>query len=261
MSDTVIIIPTYNECQNVEPIAQAVLASSPDVHILFVDDNSPDGTGRLIDQMVQGDERIYALHRSQKDGLGRAYIAGFKWALERDYELIFEMDADFSHNPSDIPAMRAASKDAGLVIGSRYIGGIRVINWPLHRLFLSRGAGLYVKLITGLPLTDPTGGFKCFHRCVLQAIDLDKIISNGYSFQVELNHQAWRIGCKTVEVPIVFEERQSGTSKMSKKIIFEALWMVWKLLYQAKFKRTPECPVAENSSGFRCCKNPDPNAR
>ncbi len=254
MNNTVIIIPTYNECQNVEPIAQAVLDTSPDVDILFVDDNSPDGTGRLIDNLVQGSDRIHVLHRMEKNGLGRAYIAGFKWALERDYEFIFEMDADFSHNPKDIPAMRAAAETAGLVIGSRYIGGIRVINWPLHRLILSRGAGIYVKLITGLPLTDPTGGFKCFRRCVLEAINLDEIISNGYSFQVELNHQAWRIGCKTVEVPIVFEERQSGTSKMSRKIIFEALWMVWKLLYRAKFKRAPECRVPAGKPGFRCCK-------
>lgn len=252
MSDTIIIIPTYNECQNVELIAEAVLASAPEVHILFVDDNSPDGTGRLIDGMVEKDERIHVLHRSEKNGLGRAYIAGFKWALERDYELIFEMDADFSHNPKDIPVMREAAKNAGLVIGSRYIGGVRVINWPLHRLFLSRGAGIYVRWVTGLPLTDPTGGFKCFHRCVLEAIHLDEVISNGYSFQVELNHQAWRIGCKIVEVPIVFEERHSGASKMSKKIIFEALWMVWKLLFRAKFKRSQVCSVSENATSFQC---------
>ncbi len=254
MSDTLIIIPTYNECQNVRPIAQAVLDASPDVNILFVDDNSPDGTGSIIDGLVASDERIHVMHRKEKDGLGRAYIAGFKWALERDYELIFEMDADFSHNPKDIPAMRAAAETAGLILGSRYIGGIRVINWPLHRLFLSRGAGIYVKLITGMPFTDPTGGFKCFHRCVLEAIHLDEIISNGYSFQVEMTHQAWRIGCRIVEVPIVFEERHSGTSKMCKKIIWEALWMVWKLLYRAKFRRAHTCSVPENTAGFRCCQ-------
>ena len=241
MSNTLIIIPTYNEAPNVEPIAAAVLDVAPDVHILFVDDNSPDGTGRLIDDMVQNDERIHVLHRMDKDGLGRAYIAGFKWALERDYELVFEMDADFSHNPKDIPAMRAAAETADLAIGSRYIGGVRVINWPLHRLFLSRGAGIYVKLVTGLPLTDPTGGYKCFHRRVLKAINLDRIVSNGYSFQVELNHQAWRMGYKIVEVPIVFEERLSGQSKMSKRIIFEALWIVWRLLFRAKFKRHHPC--------------------
>jgi len=258
MSDTLIIIPTYNERENVRSIAQAVLETSPDVNILFVDDNSPDGTGQIIDTMVENDERIYVMHRIEKDGLGRAYIAGFKWALERDYELIFEMDADFSHNPKDVPAMRAAAEAAGVVIGSRYIGGVRVINWPLHRLFLSRGAGVYVKLVTGLPLTDPTGGYKCFHRCVLEAIHLDEVISNGYSFQVELNHQAWRIGCKIVEVPIVFEERHSGTSKMSKRIIWEALWMVWKLLFRAKFKRAHPCAVPDNTAGFRCCREFQP---
>ena len=221
MSDSLIIIPTYNEALNVQPIAAAVLDAAPDVHILFVDDNSPDGTGHLINEMVQNNERIHVLHRTQKDGLGRAYIAGFKWALERDYELIFEMDADFSHNPKDIR-------------------GIRVINWPQHRLILSRGAGIYVKLVTGLPLTDPTGGFKCFHRGVLEAIDFDTVVSNGYSFQVELNHRAWMMGCNITEVPIVFEERQSGTSKMSKKIVFEALGMVWRLLVRAKFRRRPK---------------------
>lgn len=254
MSDTLIIIPTYNERQNVRPIARAVLEASPDVNILFVDDNSPDGTAEIIDQLVAADERICAIHRKEKDGLGRAYIAGFKWALERNYELIFEMDADFSHNPNDIPAMRAAAESAGLVLGSRYIGGIRVINWPLHRLVLSRGAGMYVKLVTGLPFSDPTGGFKCFHRCVLETIHLDEITSNGYSFQVEMTHTAWRIGCRIVEVPIVFEERHSGTSKMCKRIIWEALWMVWKLLYRAKFKHTHTCAVPEDTVEFRCCQ-------
>lgn len=251
MEKTVVIIPTYNEAQNVQPIAQAVFRAAPDADVLFVDDNSPDGTGRLIDKMVQEGERIYVLHRMEKDGLGRAYIAGFKWALERDYELIFEMDADFSHNPKDIPAMQQAAEKAGLAIGSRYIDGVRVINWPLHRLFLSRGAGVYVKLVTGLPLTDPTGGFKCFRRCVLESIHLDEIVSNGYSFQVELNHKAWQQGCRIVEVPIVFEERQSGQSKMSKKIILEALWMVWRLLFQAGFRRNVPCPAANQSDD--CC--------
>lgn len=255
MSDTLIIIPTYNEQPNVCPIAKAVLDSAPDVHLLFVDDNSPDGTGDLIDGMVAEDPRIHVLHRKEKDGLGRAYIAGFTWALKRDYELIFEMDADFSHNPKEIPVMQEAAKKAGLVIGSRYIDGVRVINWPLHRLFLSRGAGLYVKLVTGLPLTDPTGGYKCFHRCVLESINLDEIISNGYSFQVELNHQAWRIGCRITEVPIVFEDRHSGTSKMSKQIIWEALGAVWKLLYRAKFKRSPVCSASGKCAELSCCKS------
>lgn len=239
MSNTLIIIPTYNECENVRVIAPAVFDAAPDVNILFVDDNSPDGTGAIIDEMAAADSRVKVMHRQEKDGLGRAYIAGFKWALENGFEYIFEMDADFSHNPKDIPALRDAAETADLAIGSRYIGGIRVINWPLHRLILSRGAGIYVKWITGLPLTDPTGGFKCFRRRVLEAIDLERIVSNGYSFQAEMNHTAWLAGCKIIEVPIVFEERRSGNSKMSKKIIFEALWMVWKLLFRARFKRKP----------------------
>jgi dolichol-phosphate mannosyltransferase len=238
MDKTLIVIPTFNEAENVQLIAEAVLKAAPDVEILFVDDNSPDGTGHLIDQMTEKNDRIHVMHRLEKDGLGRAYIAGFKWALKRDYELIFEMDADFSHNPNDIPAMLQATAEADLAIGSRYVGGIRVINWPLNRLILSRGAGIYVKLITGLPLTDPTGGFKCFHRRVLEAIDLDSVQSNGYSFQVELNHRAWQQGYNITEVPIVFEERRSGSSKMNNKIIVEALWMVWSLLAQAHFRRS-----------------------
>jgi dolichol-phosphate mannosyltransferase len=251
VSDTLIIIPTYNERDNVRAIAEAVFKSSPDVDVLLVDDNSPDGTGVIADQMAAADSRVKVLHRAEKNGLGRAYIAGFKWALERSYEFIFEMDADFSHNPADIPRMRAAAAGAELVLGSRYINGIRVINWPLSRLLLSRGAGIYVKLITGMPFTDPTGGFKCFRRCVLESIPLDRIESSGYSFQVEMTHTAWRIGCRIAEVPIVFEERRSGASKMSKNIIFEALMMVWKLSFRARFCRGPVCPI---QSGSGCVK-------
>ena len=254
MNDTLIIIPTYNERENVRAIAAAVFASSSDVDILVVDDNSPDGTGSIADEMAAADPRVKVLHRAEKNGLGRAYIAGFKWALERQYEFICEMDADFSHNPADIPRLRAAAKDAGLVLGSRYINGIRVINWPLRRLFLSRGAGVYVKLVTGMPFTDPTGGFKCFRRCVLEAIPLDKIESSGYSFQVEMTHTAWRIGCRIVEVPIVFEERRSGASKMSKNIVFEALGMVWKLYFRARLSRAPVCHVQAGSGRFKCCQ-------
>ena len=253
MNDTLIIIPTYNERENVRAIATAVFASSPDVDILFVDDNSPDGTGAITDEMAATDSRVKVLHRAKKNGLGRAYIAGFKWALERHYEFICEMDADFSHNPADIPKLRVAAQSAGLVLGSRYINGIRVINWPLRRLFLSRGAGLYVKLVTGMSFTDPTGGFKCFRRCVLETIPLDGIESSGYSFQVEMTHTAWRIGCRIVEVPIVFEERRSGASKMSKNIIFEALVMVWKLYFRARFRRAPVCRVQSGSGRFKCC--------
>jgi dolichol-phosphate mannosyltransferase len=255
VSDTLIIIPTYNERENVRAIAQAVLLAADDADILFVDDNSPDGTGAIADEMAAADSRVQVLHRAEKNGLGRAYIAGFKWALERGYEFIFEMDADFSHNPADIPRMRAAAREAGLVLGSRYIDGIRVINWPLSRLLLSRGAGIYVKLITGMPFTDPTGGFKCFRRCVLEAISLDRIESSGYSFQVEMTHTAWRIGCRIVEEPIVFEERRSGASKMSTNIIFEALGMVWKLFFRARFQRAPDCHVQSGSGRFKCCQS------
>ncbi len=254
MNDTLIIIPTYNERENARAIAAAVFASSPDVDVLFVDDSSPDGTGAIADELAAGDPRVKVLHRAEKNGLGRAYIAGFKWALERHYEFICEMDADFSHNPADVPKLRSAAKEAELVLGSRYIGGIRVINWPLRRLFLSRGAGVYVKLVTGMPFTDPTGGFKCFRRCVLETIPLDKIESSGYSFQVEMTHTAWRIGCRIVEVPIVFEERRSGASKMSENIIFEALIMVWKLYFRARFTRTPTCRVELGGARFKCCQ-------
>ncbi len=239
MSDTLIIIPTYNERENVRAIARAVLEGIPKANVLFVDDNSPDGTGDIADELAAADERIHVLHRKSKDGLGRAYLAGFKWALERDYEFIFEMDADFSHDPKAILQFLDAAKNADLVLGSRYVGGIRIINWPLHRLFLSRGAGMYVKLITGMPFTDPTGGYKCFRRRVLEAIDLDHINSNGYSFQVEMTHRAWMKGFKIVETPIVFEERRSGESKMSKRIVFEALAEVWRLFFSARCRRKP----------------------
>ncbi len=260
MSDTLVIIPTYNERENTRAIAGAVFQAAPEADILFVDDNSPDGTGEIAEELAAANERIYVLHRKDKDGLGRAYIAGFQWALVRDYEFIFEMDADFSHNPADIPRLRVAAEDAGLALGSRYIGGVRVINWPLARLILSRCAGFYVKWITGMPFTDPTGGFKCFRRCVLEAIRLEDIDSNGYSFQIEMTHSAWRIGCRIVEVPIVFEERRSGVSKMSKGIVFEALWMVWKLFFRSIFRRAYSCPVAPApaSDGFKCCRETEP---
>jgi len=240
MSDTLIIIPTYNERENARAIARAVLEGIPKANVLFVDDNSPDGTGDIADELAAADERIHVLHRKRKDGLGRAYLAGFKWALERDYEFIFEMDADFSHDPKAILQFLDAAKNADLVLGSRYVGGIRIMNWPLSRLMLSRGAGLYVKIILGMPFTDPTGGFKCFTRRVLEAIDLDHINSNGYSFQVEMTHRAWMKGFKIVETPIVFEERRSGESKMSKRIVFEALAEVWRLFFSARCRRKPK---------------------
>jgi dolichol-phosphate mannosyltransferase len=239
MNKVLVIIPTYDERDNVGPISAAVMAACPEAHILFVDDNSPDGTGGLIDDLIKANPRIHVLHRKEKNGLGRAYITGFKWAIENGYDLIFEMDADFSHNPSELPHFIKAAGTADLVIGSRYIGGIRIINWPLSRLFLSKGAATYVRCITGMPITDPTGGFKCFHRTVLESIDLDRIQSNGYSFQVEMNHTIWMKGYRITEIPIVFEDRHSGYSKMSSHIVREALLMVWKLAFRHGFRRSP----------------------
>lgn len=251
MSDTLIVIPTYNEKDNVRDIARAVFHHSPDVHILFVDDNSPDGTGRIIDGMCESDARIHVLHRQEKSGLGRAYIAGFKWALQKNYEFIFEMDCDFSHDPAAIPDFREAARSADLALGTRYKGGVRVINWPLSRLFLSKGAAVYVQIVTGLPFTDPTGGFKCFRRGVLESIELDRIRSNGYSFQIEMTHQAWMRGFRIAEVPITFVERRSGASKMSTAIVREALVMVWKLLVRARFRRRPPAACHPRSVAAR----------
>ncbi len=245
MNSTLIIIPTYDERDNVRPIAAAVFGVEPDADILFVDDNSPDGTGRAIDVLCKEDERIHVIHKTGKAGLGRAYITGFKWALQREYEFIFEMDADFSHDPKEIPHFLKAAEDADLVLGSRYVDGIRITNWPLRRLMLSKGAALYVRLITGMPTTDPTGGFKCYRRRVLAAIDLDLIISNGYSFQVEMSHTAWLKGFRIAEVPITFVDRRSGYSKMSSVIFREALWLVWKLAFRYGFRRRP-CATPES---------------
>ncbi len=236
---TLIIVPTYNERDNLPPLVAHLLALPVPADLLVVDDNSPDGTGKLADELAAKHPQIHVLHRATKDGLGRAYLAGFKWALERDYEFIFEMDGDFSHNPDDIPKFLTAAQDADLVLGSRYCNGIRVINWPLGRLMLSLCAAKYVRVITGMPISDPTGGFKCFHRRALLALDLDAVRSNGYSFQIELTHKLWRQGMKIVEVPIIFTDRFLGTSKMSKKIVREALWMVWRLWLQNGLRRSP----------------------
>lgn len=244
MEKTLVIIPTYDEKDNVGPVSQAVFAALPKAHVLFVDDNSPDGTGDLIDVLAAADTRIQVLHRSQKQGLGRAYIAGFKWALANGYERIIEMDADFSHNPADLPRLVEAAHEADLVIGSRYIGGIRVMNWPLSRLLISTGAGVYVRLVTGLPVCDPTGGFKCFRRCVLEALDLDRVTSNGYSFQIEMNHGAWMQGFRLKEIPIVFEDRRAGYSKMNSGIAGEAFLMVLKLAWRSGFRRWPKRQAA-----------------
>jgi dolichol-phosphate mannosyltransferase len=239
---TLVIIPTYNEKENLPAISQRVLGLPAGVHVLVVDDNSPDGTGRIADELSRQNDRLHVLHRSEKNGLGRAYCAGFKWALERNFELIMEMDGDFSHNPDDIPKFieAAVKENADCVLGSRYRNGIRVINWPLKRLILSMGAGVYVRVITGMPFSDPTGGFKCFRRSALMSLDLDAVKSNGYSFQIELTHKLWRQGLKVVEVPIIFLDRFHGSSKMSRTIVREALWMVWRLWLQNGLRRSPK---------------------
>ncbi|MDD4101278.1 MAG: polyprenol monophosphomannose synthase [Kiritimatiellae bacterium] len=235
-----IIIPTYDERENVTAMSEAVLRQEPGCDILFVDDNSPDGTGAVLDGIAASEPRVFVMHRAGKEGLGRAYIAGFKWALEREYAYICEMDCDFSHDPAALPALiKAAREGADLVLGSRYIGGIRVMNWPMSRLLLSTGAAQYVRLITGMPVHDPTGGFKCFRRAVLESIDLDRITSNGYSFQIEMSHTAWMQGFKITEVPIIFEERRTGYSKMKPDIATEAMMVVLKLWARCGFRRSP----------------------
>ncbi len=248
---TLIIIPTYDERENVGPISSAVHKHAPLANILFVDDNSPDGTGELLDKMAAENPRIHVLHRAAKSGLGRAYITGFKWGLENGYDYIFEMDADGSHDPAAVSLFLDTVKKCDLVLGTRYKGGIRVINWPLNRLLISMFAGTFVRFITGLPVSDPTGGYKCFTRRVLESMDLDKIVSNGYSFQIEMSYQAWMAGWRIGEVPIVFEDRRSGYSKLSKAIAREAFGMVFRLTYRNKFRRRPAGKAAEQYEAGR----------
>ncbi len=239
MSNTLVIVPTYNESENLPKLAERLLSLPVAVDLLVVDDNSPDGTGRVAEALAAEQPRVHVLHRERKEGLGRAYIDGFKWALERGFEFIFELDGDFSHDPREIPAFLDAAVDADCVLGTRYKGGIRVINWPLSRLILSRGAGLYVRVITGMPFSDPTGGYKCFRRRALEALRLDEIRSNGYSFQIELTHRLWRQGMRIEEVPIVFTDRIKGRSKMSGHIVREALLIVLRLWMQNGCRRSP----------------------
>ncbi|MFN0098245.1 MAG: polyprenol monophosphomannose synthase [Gemmatimonadaceae bacterium] len=229
-----VITPTYNEKQNVSILAERVLAQDPRIEMLFVDDNSPDGTGDIIAAMAEKNPRIHLLRRAGKLGLGTAYRDGFKWALARDYELIFEMDADFSHDPNHLPEFLQASEQADFVLGSRYLHGkVTVMNWPISRLILSYGANIYARWVTGLQLWDATGGFKCFHRRVLAAINLDDVRSNGYAFQIEMSFRATRKGFKAIEIPIVFADRTEGESKMSGHIVREAVLMVWRLRWWA----------------------------
>lgn len=238
MAESLLIIPTYDEKENIEKLIREVFSYNMDIDILCVDDNSPDGTGDIIKKIQKEfSSKLYIIERAGKMGLGTAYVAGFKFALERDYKFIQQMDADFSHNPKELINFFEAIKSADVVIGSRYSNGVNVINWPLSRLILSYGANLYSRIITRLPLYDSTGGFKLFKREVLESIPLDRIRSNGYSFQIEMNFKAWKRKFKLIEIPIVFNDRTLGQSKMSKKIIFEAVWMVWKLAIFSWFGR------------------------
>ncbi len=230
--ETLVIMPTYNEKENIAEIVGAVLKLGRGIEMLVIDDNSPDGTGAIVDSMAAVDPRLHVIHRPGKLGLGSAYIMGFTWALANtDAKYVFEMDADFSHDPNAIPQFLEAIATNDLVIGSRYIRGISVVNWPLERLILSYAANKYTQFITGLPIRDATGGFKCFRREVLEALPLDRIRSDGYSFQIEVNFFCWKKGFRIAEIPILFVDRRVGTSKMSKKIVREAAFMIWRLRF------------------------------
>ncbi len=223
-----VVMPTYNESRNLGEIVPQVLAQDPRLEVLVVDDNSPDGTGEIADRLAEVHQgRVHVLHRELKEGLGRAYLAGFRWALDREYARVFEMDSDHSHDPKYLKDLIATTDTADLALGSRYLTGVNVINWPMSRLLLSYFANLYVRWITGMPLTDATGGFKCFRRPVLEKIPLTAIKSDGYVFQIEMSFRAWKLGFSLVEVPIVFTDRVAGQSKMTRKVVREAVWMVW----------------------------------
>jgi dolichol-phosphate mannosyltransferase len=224
-----ICLPTYDERENLEPMVEAVLAAAPSADVLVIDDNSPDGTGRLADELAVQRPRLHVLHRAGKEGLGKAYLAGFAWALQRDYRLVLEMDCDFSHDPRHLPAMLAAAEDADLVLGSRYVPGGGTVNWGLGRQLVSRGGSLYARTILGLPVRDLTGGFKCFRREVLEAIDLGSVQCTGYAFQIELTYRAARRGFRIREIPITFVDRRVGHSKMSRRIVLEAIRKVWSI--------------------------------
>ena len=225
-----VVIPTYNEKDNIARLIDQVLARDERLDVLVVDDGSPDGTGAIVDGIKASNPRVDIIHRDRKLGLGTAYLAGFKWALARHYAFVFEMDADFSHDPAHLPQFLDALGGADLVIGSRYRNGrVTVVNWPIGRLLLSYAANIYARVVTGLQLFDSTAGFKCFRREVLEALDLDAVRSSGYAFQIEMNFRAWKKGFRLVEIPIVFVDRTEGESKMSKRIVREAVWMVWRL--------------------------------
>ncbi len=245
-SDSIVIIPTYNEKENIEKIIKAVLTLEKAFDVLVIDDGSPDGTANIVHQLMEGEcaDRLFIIEREGKLGLGTAYIAGFKWALERQYEYIFEMDADFSHDPADLPRLYAACHDEGydLAIGSRYVSGVNVVNWPMGRVLMSYFASLYVRMVTGFKIHDTTAGFKCYKRRVLQTIELDKVKFKGYGFQIEMKFTAWRIGFRIKEVPVVFVNRREGVSKMSGGIFSEAFFGVMRLRWDGWFRKYPPMP-------------------
>lgn len=233
-----VIIPTYNERENVPRLVPMVLEQDPRLEVLVVDDASPDSTGALADELASRNARVHVLHRAGKLGLGTAYLDGFRWGIERKYDWMFEMDADFSHDPAHLPQFIEALGTYDVVLGSRYLEGrVTVINWPIGRLLLSYMANVYARHVTGLPVADATGGFKAFHRRVLEAIDLRKVVSEGYAFQIEMTFRAWRGGFKIGEIPIIFVDRTLGESKMSKRIVREAVWKVWKLRFLDLFRK------------------------
>lgn len=228
---TIVVIPTYNEADNIQSLIETLHNVVPDTHILVVDDNSPDGTAQIVETIEKNDDRVHLIVRPGKMGLGTAYCHGFRWALDRGYDAICEMDADFSHDPNELKTFFNEFPNYDLIIGSRYIKGVNVINWPLSRLLLSYGANLYTQIITGMPIKDATGGFKCFRAEKLKEIELDRIKTNGYGFQIEMNYRMWKKGARIKEVPIIFVDRRSGVSKMNKSIIYEAIFLVWKLKF------------------------------
>lgn len=229
----VVVIPTYNEAENAGRIVPLVLARDPGLSVLVVDDSSPDGTAGIVRALPEFGRRVHLLSRPQKSGLGPAYIAGFQWTLANtDADVVFEMDADFSHDPAALDEFLREIRDHDVVLGSRYLNGVTVVNWPLRRLILSVGANIYARLVTGMPIKDSTGGFKCFRREVLQALPLDRIKSDGYSFQIEVNYHCWRRGFRIKEIPIMFVDRRVGISKMSRRIVWEAIWMVLALRWR-----------------------------
>ncbi len=232
-----VVIPTYNEAENIPKLIPAVLKQAPNIDILVVDDGSPDGTAAIVKEIMATNSSVHILERPGKQGLGTAYVLGFRYAIEHDYDFVFEMDADFSHNPNEIPVFLSTIKDYDLVIGSRYINGVRVLNWPMNRLLLSYSANVYTQIITGLPVHDATGGFKCYRIAALKTIDLDHIRSNGYAFQIEMSFKVWKKGFRLVEIPIVFADRRLGVSKMSKNIVYEAVFMLWKLRLRSILNR------------------------